>query len=146
MNLRTALLLLVIPLPLTAQRRAPAPVVDVPMTIARIREEGLQRSRVMDYESYIADVLGARLTNSRDMQRAQQWLLSELTRLGLTKVAAEPYMEYGVTWDNEYTSLHMLEPDYSPLNGYPIAHTRGTEGKQTLDAVIVELASKEDLA
>src|SRR6478609_268813 len=146
MKFRTAVLLLLFPFSLSAQRRSPAPAVDVPATIARIREEGLQRSRVMDYESYIADVLGARLTNSRDMQRAQQWLLGELTRLGLTKVAAEPYMEYGVTWDNEYTSLHMLEPDYSPLNGYPIAHTRGTEGRQTLDAVIVELASRDDLA
>ena len=28
--------------------------------VARIREEGLQRSRVMDFEGYIADVLGAR--------------------------------------------------------------------------------------
>jgi len=143
---RTALLLLLLaPLPLAAQRRPAPPPVDVPQTIARIREEGLQRSRVMEYESYIADVLGARLTNSRDMQRAQGWLLGELTRLGLARVAAEPYMEYGVTWDNEYVSLHMLAPDYSPLNGYPIAHTRGTEGKQTLDAVIVELASRADL-
>ena len=30
--------------------------------VARIREEGLQRSKVMEYESYIVDVLGARLT------------------------------------------------------------------------------------
>ncbi|HTK57209.1 MAG TPA: M20/M25/M40 family metallo-hydrolase [Gemmatimonadales bacterium] len=143
--LRTAVLLLIAPLSLAAQRRPSAPAVDMPATIARIREEGLQRSRVMDYESYIADVLGARLTNSRDMQRAQRWLLGELTRLGLSRVAAEPYMEYGVTWDNEYTSLHMLEPDYSPLNGYPIAHTPGTDGRQTLDAVIVELGSRADL-
>ena len=46
------------------------PGVD-PVMVAKIREEGLQRSQVMEYESYIADVLGARLTNSRDMQRAQ---------------------------------------------------------------------------
>ena len=41
--------------------------------VARIREEGLQRSRVMDLESYMTDVLGARLTLSRDMERAQGW-------------------------------------------------------------------------
>ena len=123
----------------------PAPDVDWAM-VAKIREEGLQRSRVMDFEGYMADVLGARLTLSRDMQRAQKWLLGELTSMGLANVAAEPFMDYGVTWDNEYVSLHMLEPDYSPMVAYPLAHTAGTKGRLVADAVIVELASKEDLA
>ena len=69
-----------------------APTVDRIM-VARIREEGLQRSRVMDFESYIADVLGARLTNSQDMQRAQRWLMAEMSRIGLANVAAEPTRE-----------------------------------------------------
>ena len=114
--------------------------------VARIREEGLQRSRVMEYESYMTDVLGARLTMSRDMQRAQEWLLAELKRLGLANVAAEPYMDYGVTWDNEYVSLHMTQPDYSPLVGYPISHTPGTDGRLVAPAVIVELLVRDDLA
>ena len=123
----------------------PAPDVDWAM-VAKIREEGLQRSRVMDFESYMTDVLGARLTLSRDMQRAQKWALGELTSMGLVNVAAEPFMDFGVTWDNEYVSLQMLEPDYSPMVGYPIAHTAGTNGRKVADAVIVELATKEDLA
>ena len=122
-----------------------ATAVDVAI-VARIREEGLQHSRVMDFESYIADVLGARLTNSRDMQRAQRWVMGEMTRIGLVNVAAEPFMDFGVSWDNEYVSLHMLEPDYTPMVGYPIAHTPGTNGRQVADAVIVELASRDDLA
>ena len=113
--------------------------------VARIREEGLQRSKVMDYEGYIADVLGARLTMSRDMQRAQAWAQAEMKRMGLANVAAEPFMDYGVTWDNEYVSIHMLEPDYQPMVGYPIAHTAGTDGKQVAEAVIVDLQSREDL-
>ena len=131
-----------VPAPAAAQSRAG---VDAVM-VARIREEGLQHSRVMEFEGYIADVLGARLTNSRDMQRAQRWVIGELTRIGLVNVAAEPFMDFGVTWDNEYVSLHMLEPDYSPMVGYPIAHTPGTNGRQVADAVIVELASRDDLA
>lgn len=121
------------------------PEVD-PVMVAKIREEGLQRSQVMEFESYIADVLGARLTNSRDMQRAQTWVLSEMKRMGLTNVASEPYMDYGVTWDNEYVSLHMVAPDYQPMVGYPIAHTPGTNGKQTAEAVIADVRSKTDLA
>jgi len=113
--------------------------------VAKIREEGLQRSRVMDFESYMTDVLGARLTLSEDMKRAQTWARAEMIRMGLVNVAAEPYMDYGVTWDNEYVSLHMIAPDYSPMVGYPIAHTRGTDGKQQVQAEIVELLVKADL-
>jgi hypothetical protein len=128
---------------------AAPPAVEVPVDwamVAKIREEGLQRSRVMDYESYMTDVLGARLTMSRDMQRAQEWLLAELRTMGLANVAAEPYMDYGVTWDNEYVSLHMTQPDYSPLVGYPISHTPGTEGRQVVAATIVDLLVRDDLA
>ena len=135
----TALLLLA-----TATAATDPVPVDWPM-VAKIREEGLQRSKVMDYESYMADVLGARLTLSRDMQRAQAWLQGELTRLGLANVAAEPYMDYGVAWDNDYTSLHMLEPDYQPMVGYPISHTPGTSGKVVAEAVIVDIQVKDDL-
>ena len=91
--------------------------------VAKIREEGLQRSRVMDFESYMTDVLGARLTLSEDMKRAQAWALAEMGRIGLVNVAAEPFMDYGVAWDNEYMSLHLLEPDYTPMVGVsPRAH------------------------
>lgn len=113
--------------------------------VAKIREEGLQRSRVMDYESYMTDVLGARFTMSEDMKRAQAWVKDEMTRIGLVNVAAEPYMDFGVTWDNEYVSLHMLQPDYTPMVGYPIAHTPGTDGPQKAMAVIVDLQVKGDL-
>ncbi len=118
--------------------------VDWPM-VARIREEGLQRSRVMEYESYIVDVLGARLTMSRDMQRAQSWALDEMRRMGLANVASEPFMDYGVTWDNEYVSAHMVEPDYAPLTAYPVAHTAGTVGKVTAEAMLVDLHTRDDL-
>lgn len=113
--------------------------------VARIREEGLQRSRVMDYESYIADVLGARLTLSRDMQRAQGWAQGEMKRLGLSNVRAEPYMDFGVAWDNEYVSVHMLEPDYSPMTAYPVSHTPGTRGREVLDVVIADAAVRDSL-
>ena len=119
-------------LTLSALGRGPADV-DWAM-VARIREEGLQRSQVMEYEGYLADVLGARLTMSRDMQRAQRWALSEMTRMGLQQVAAEPYMDFGVTWDNEFVSLHMRAPDYQPMVGYPIAHTGSTNGRQVAEA------------
>ncbi|HIB09503.1 MAG TPA: M20/M25/M40 family metallo-hydrolase [Gemmatimonadetes bacterium] len=113
--------------------------------VARIREEGLQRSQIANTLSYMTDVLGARLTNSIAMDNAQRWALEEMKRIGLTRTSREPFMEYGVSWDNEYVSLHLLAPDYQPMVGYPIAHTPGTEGKQELQAVIADVRTRQDL-
>ena len=115
-------------------------------TVAKIREEGLQRSQVMDITGYIVDVLGARLTNSEDMKRAQAWVKGKMDELGLENVVIEPFMDYGVTWDNEFFSLHMLEPDYQPMTGFPLTHTPGTQGKVACPVVIAELQTKADLA
>jgi carboxypeptidase Q len=129
---------------LTAAIRGDSDPVDAVM-VARIREEGLQRSQVMEFEGYMADVLGARLTLSQDMARAQTWVQGQMKAMGLVNVAAEPFMDFGVTWDNEYVSVHLLEPDYQPMVGYPVAHTGSTQGRQVATAVIVDLLLKADL-
>ena len=113
--------------------------------VAQIREEGLQRSQIANTLSYMTDVLGARLTNSIAMDNAQHWAVEEMKRIGLTGTNREPFMEYGVSWDNEYVSIPLLEPDYQPMVGYPIAHTPGTNGKQELPAVIADVRTRQDL-
>ncbi len=118
--------------------------VDLDM-VARIREEGLQRSQLANTFSYMTDVLGARLTNSRDMDRAQDWVLEKMREIGLVNTVREQFMDYGVSWDNEYMSLHLMEPDYTPMVGYPIAHTPGTDGKQRLHVVIADVQTRQDL-
>ena len=113
--------------------------------IARIRDEGLNRSQLPNTLSYMTDIIGARLTNSVAMDRAQEWALGEMRRIGLENPRREPFMNYGASWDNEYVSVHMLEPDYQPLVAYPIAHTPGTDGKRTLDVVIADIRTGGDL-
>lgn len=113
--------------------------------ISEIREEGLENSKLPDTFSYMTDVLGARLTNSNDMYRAQEWIIKHLEDIGLENIQLEPFMDYGVSWDNTYFSLHLLEPDYQPMLGYPIAHTPGTMGKKRLDTVIAVIRTKSDL-
>ena len=130
---------------LTGAMAAQVPeTVDYDM-VARIRAEGLQRSQLADTFSYMTDVLGSRLTNSNDMERAQRWALDEMHRIGLVNTGREPFMDYGVSWDMEYFSLHLLEPDYQPMVGYPIAHTPGTDGKLELDVVIADVRTRQDL-
>lgn len=117
-----------------------------PVMMAKIRQEGLEHSQVMDLESYMTDVLGARLTASDGMRRAQQWVQHKMDSLGLTNVTAEPFMDWGASWDNEFVSLHMLQPDYSPMVAYPIAYTPGTDGKQVAQVVIADPQTRSDLA
>ena len=97
MPIRRRLLAASLPVLLTAAIATNTAAID-PVVVAKIREEGLQRSQVMEFEAYLTDVLGARLTLSRDMQRAQAWVQREMTRIGLVNVAAEPFLDFGVTW------------------------------------------------
>ena len=113
--------------------------------VAEIREEGFHRSELPETLSYMTDVLGGRLTNSLAMDRAQDWAMSEMERIGLDAIVREPFMDYGASWDNEFFSLHMTAPGYQTLVGYPIAHTPGTEGRVSLDAVIADVRLREDL-
>ncbi len=121
-----------------------APEADWEM-VARIREEGFQRSQLPDTLSYMTDVLGARLTVSPGMRRAQRWAIGEMERIGLTNIEIEPFMDYGISWSNDYVSLHLLEPDYQPMVGYPLSHTPGTNGKQRLQVVVADGRTEADL-
>jgi hypothetical protein len=112
--------------------------------VAKIREEGFQRSQVMDIVGYMTDVLGARLTLSEHMKRAQVWARDKMEKVGLVNAVIEPFMDYGAAWDNEYFSIHMLEPDYQYMMGYPLAYTPGTNGKIICPAVIVNVQTKAD--
>lgn len=127
---------------LVAQTSEP---VDYEM-VAAIREEGFQRSQIIETLSYMTDVLGARLTNSSDMKRAQSWLVEELESMGLANTQSVPFMEYGVSWDNVEFSLDMLKPDYQPMVGFPLAHTPGTSGIIEVPVVIADVKNKSDLA
>jgi hypothetical protein len=114
--------------------------------VARIREEGFKRSQIMDMVGYMSDVLGPRLTASPSMRKAQEWAREKFRQLGLENILLEEAGVHGVSWDNQYTALHMMEPDYQPLLGYPKAFTPGTNGKVTAEAVVVDIKGDEDLA
>ncbi len=113
---------------------------------SKIRDEGLQRSQVMDIVGYMSDVLGPRLTASPSMRKAQEWARQKMLEVGLENVVIERAGAHGVNWDNEYTSLHMIAPDYQPIIGYAKAFTSSTNGKVEADAVIVHVETEADLA
>ena len=112
---------------------------------AKIREEGFERSQVNEYTSYLSDVIGPRLTGSPNMRAAQRWCKGKMDEIGLVNAVIEPWGDHCVGWEIEYLSIHMLEPDYQMVIGYPLAFTPGTKGKIVEQAMIVDIKSKEDL-
>jgi hypothetical protein len=115
-------------------------------TASKIRDEGLNRSQVMDIVGYMADVLGPRLTASPSMRKAQEWAQQKMREVGLENVALERAGEHGVNWDNEFVSVHLMAPDYQPIIAYAKAFTSSTDGKVEAEAVIVQAETQEDLA
>ena len=112
--------------------------------IARIREEGFQRSKVMPAVQHLTDVFGPRLTSSPNIKRAQQWTMSQMKRWGLENVALEPWGEFGNGWEAEAYSVEMTSPTYDRINAVPLAWSPGTAGLVTGTPILVSIRSAAD--
>ncbi len=115
--------------------------------VQKIMEEGFKNSHIMEDVSYMTDVFGHRLTKSPSYLAAVKWAKEKFEEYGLENVHLEPY-EFGVGWNLEYTSVHMMSPQYMPIIAYPQAWSSPTKGKVRGSVVYInlqEIASKKDL-
>ncbi len=110
----------------------------------KIKEEGLQRSQVMDTLSYLTDVHGARLTGGPNIRSAADWAMKKMSEYGLVNVKLEPWGPFGRGWVNERFSANVVAPNPYPLIGYPMAWTPGTDGAVTAEAAIAVMDSEAD--
>ena len=83
----SAIIAVLIALPLSAQWSATEKL-DLD-AIYRIKDEGLQRSKVMEIESYLTDVYGPRLTGSPNIKEAGDWAMKTMKEWGLANVHEE---------------------------------------------------------
>jgi len=142
----TALVLLLIffvsPL-LAQQTQAPAPDPNDP--VQRIKDEGMNRSQVMQTLSYLSDVIGPRLTASPGMKRANEWTRDELTKWGLQNAHLEAWGPFGRGWTLKRFSAQVSEPTAFPLIAYPKAWSPGLAAPLTADVVYVDAKTEADL-
>jgi carboxypeptidase Q len=113
--------------------------------VARIRNEALERSKVLDTFNQLANVIGPRLTNSPAHKRAVAWTEETLKSWRLGNVHTEPF-EFGRGWTLERFSVEMIEPRYMPLIGYPRAWSPSTSGVITAAPVWLPNPTAETLA
>ncbi len=107
--------------------------------IERIKAEAFGRSQVMDLAGTLADVYGPRFSNSPSFNRALQWAHDKLEEFGV-EAEIESFGTVGLGWENRYTSVHMLGPEYMTMIAYPVPWSRGTEGRIADTAVFVDVA------
>ena len=112
--------------------------------IYKIKDEGLQRSKVMEIESYLTDVYGPRLTNSPDYREAGEWTQKTMKEWGLSNVHLETW-KFGRGWQNQRFVALAVTPRAYPLTGFPKAWTPGTNGPVTGDAIIAVINNEKDL-
>src|SRR5690349_14842623 len=108
------------PVSLLAQQ-TPAPTPDPNDPIQKIKDEGMNRSQVMQTLSYLSDVIGPRLTASPGAKRANEWTRDQLTSWGLQNAHLEAWGPFGRGWTLKHFSAQVVEPLDIPLIAYPKA-------------------------
>src|SRR6188474_8962 len=108
----SALIALLVGLPLAAQWPATEKL-DLD-AIYRIKDEGLQRSKVMEIESYLTDVYGPRLTGSPEIKEAADWAQKTMKEWGLANVHLETW-PFGRGWQNQIFLAMAKTPRAYPI-------------------------------
>jgi len=112
--------------------------------IARIRDEGLNRSEVMQTLSYLTEVIGPRLTGSPNLKRANEWTRDKLSSWGLADAHLEAWGPFGRGWSLKRFSAQVVEPQDIPLLGCPSAWSPGLDHPLVAEVVFLEVKTNAD--
>lgn len=108
---------------------APVKIYTAPKeAIDKIRDEGLNRSQVMQHLSYLTDVIGGRLTNSPNMKRANEWTRDTMAKWGMQNAKLEPWGPFGRGWSLKSFHAQIVEPQAIAVIAYPKAWSTSTKG------------------
>ncbi len=130
-------------MPMTAFGQATGTAKDA---VAKIRDEGMNRSQAMKTMNYLTDVIGARLTNSPSQKRSNVWTKEQFEKWGLQNAAVDPWGEFGRGWELTKFSSTVIAPEYMPFRAFPKAWSPGTNGAVTGDVMLVNATNDEELA
>ena len=133
----------VLVLALVAPPAAQAPEKVDHAAVSQIRDEGLNRSQVMDHISWLSDVYGPRLTGGPGISQASDWALKKFAEWGLANPHRETW-QFGKGWSLVKFHATMLEPQVQPLIGFPGAWTPGTNGTIAAAVVRVQIDTEAD--
>ncbi len=100
---------------------APQDVLD------KIKDEGMNRSQIMQTLGYLSDVIGPRLTASPGMKRGNDWTRDTLAKWGLQNAHLEAWGPFGRGWSLKKFYAMVDGPTAFPMIAYPKAWSPGTD-------------------
>ena len=110
----------------------------------RIRDEGFQHSRIMQYASALTDDIGPRLTGSPNMAKANAWTRDQLTAMGCVNAHLDDWGEFGMGWQQLNTWVRMTAPDTAVFIAQSTPWSPATNGPITAPAVYVNIQDDKD--
>jgi carboxypeptidase Q len=132
--------------PTFGQETAPSVYQAPKDVIQKIKDEGLNRSQVMETISYLTDVIGGRLTGSPNMKRANEWTRDQMSRWGMKNAHLEAWGTFGRGWSLKGFSAQVSEPYFFPVIAYPKAWSPTTKGFVTNKVVLLNAKTDEEFA
>jgi carboxypeptidase Q len=142
MKYKATTLLILAALFLTIPAAAQEPVDTA--VVAKIREEGLNRSQVLKTFTHLTEVIGPRLTGSPAVKTTAQYSQGLLKMWGINDPRIETW-EFGRGWQLDKFNIEMVEPRYMPLIGYPEAWSASTAGEITAAPVFLGNKAQADI-
>ncbi len=110
---------------------------------ARIREEGLNHSHIMEYASALFDDIGPRLTGSPNLAKANAWTRDQLTAMGCSNAHLESWGDFGMGWRQISTSVDMVTPDTAVFIAQATPWSPPTQGSVTAEVIAVPQLKEE---
>jgi carboxypeptidase Q len=127
-----------VPFLLIAEERVDLSIVN------RIRNAAFAESKVMDHVFYLTDVNGPRVTSSPGYRSAADWVVKQMNEYGIP-AHLEKWGPFGRGWTFTHFEAHLIEPQYAPLIGFPLAWTPGTNGTISGEPIMAVLRTQADL-
>jgi carboxypeptidase Q len=116
--------------------------VDLDM-VNKIRDEGFNRSEVMESLRVLTDEIGPRLPASPGMRAANKWTVEQLQAWGVENVYLEGF-DFGRGWSAIRSEIHMTSPRQTQLYGLPIQWHPGTGGILEGEIIYAPMSAEED--
>ena len=111
----------------------------------RIRDEGMQRSKVFELFSTLTDQFGPRLAGTPAYKQSAEWARDRMREFGLADPKLEPW-PFGRGWVLDRLVVEMIEPRYMPLIGYAEAWSAPTRGEIVAAPVFLGSRTAADVA
>src|SRR5437899_2628785 len=112
----------------------------------KVMADARNNSEVLKNLTYLSDDIGARLTGSANLRRANDWTALKMQEYGLSNVHLEPWT-IPAAWERGRATARIVEPDNGrTLSVAAMAWTAGTNGKVSGDVVFIKAQNSRELA